>query len=69
MHYFINGNTDPLGTSQTQDLYVDQFCDFEMQVEVTSGDHTASNTLYVTNQVGGACGPERPIRETARREP
>jgi hypothetical protein len=69
VHYFINGNTDPLGTSQTQDLYVDAFCDFEMQVQVTSGSEIGSNTLYVTNQVGGACGPERPIQASPRRAP
>jgi len=69
VHYYINNTDEQLGTDQTQDLYVDQFCNFQMQVDVTSAGMEASNTFYVQNEVGGSCGPEKPVAKSIRRRP
>jgi len=67
VYWYANGNTDMLGTDQTQVLHVGPSGDFRMQVAVTSDGVESNNFLEVRNQVGGGGGLEfrqRPGRIT-----
>jgi hypothetical protein len=58
VEWLESGNTDELGATQTQSLYVTASGNFRLDVIVSAGAETATNFLYVQNEVGGGGGPE-----------
>ncbi|GIW52009.1 MAG: hypothetical protein KatS3mg081_1364 [Gemmatimonadales bacterium] len=62
VQWLESGNTDELGTNQRQSLYVTASGNFRLDVIVSAGAETATNFLYVQNEVGGGGGPESPRR-------